>query len=60
LGSIGVKGVALIMPIGATIVMNIIEIVARVVMRVVDKFTNTLTSLPLYSMVRIRITYTLV
>jgi hypothetical protein len=55
---IGAKVVALIMPIGAIIVMNIIEIVVRIVMRVVDKFTNTLTSLTLYSMVRIRINYT--
>jgi hypothetical protein len=55
---IGAKVVALIMPIGAIIVMNTIEIVVRIVMRVVDKFTNTLTSLTLYSMVRIRIDYT--
>jgi hypothetical protein len=55
---IGVKGVALTTPTGAIIVMNIIEIVVRIVMRVVDKFTNTLTSLTLYSMVRIRIDYT--
>jgi hypothetical protein len=53
----GVKGVALITPTGVIIVMCIIEIVARIV-RAVDKFTNTLTSLTLYSMVRIRIDYT--
>jgi hypothetical protein len=55
---IGAKVVALIMPIGAIIVMNTIEIVARIVMRAVDKFTNTLTSLCHTSMVRIRINYT--
>jgi hypothetical protein len=53
----GVKGVALITLTGVIIVMCIIEIVARIV-RAVDKFTNTLTSLTLYSMVRIRIDYT--
>jgi hypothetical protein len=50
-------GVALIMLFGAIVVKCITEIVA-VVVRVVDKFTNTLTSLTLYSMVRIRIDYT--
>jgi len=52
-------GVALIMLFGAIVVKCITEIVA-VVVRVVDKFIHTLTSLTLYSMVRIRIDYTLV
>jgi hypothetical protein len=54
---IGVKGVALTTPTGAIVVKCITEIVA-VVVRVVDKFTNTLTSLCHTSMVRIRIDYT--
>jgi hypothetical protein len=55
--SIGVRIVVPIMPTGAIIVISITEIVV-VVVRVVDKFTNTLTNLILYSMVRIRINYT--
>jgi hypothetical protein len=52
-------GVALIMLFGAIVVKCITEIVA-IVVRVVDKCTNTLTSPCHASMVRIRITYTLV
>jgi hypothetical protein len=56
---IGVKVVALITPTGAIVAKCITEMSARIV-RAVDKFTNTLTSHALYSMVRIRINYTLV
>jgi hypothetical protein len=55
--SIGVRIVALIMLTGVILAMSITEM-SVVIVRVVDKFTNTLTSLTLYSMVRIRIDYT--
>jgi hypothetical protein len=54
---IGVRIVALTMLTGVRVAMSITEM-SVVIVRVVDKFTNTLTSLALYSMVKIRIDYT--
>jgi hypothetical protein len=54
--SIGVRIAAKIVLTGAIVATIILEVSARIV--AVDKFTNTLTSLTLYSMVRIRINYT--
>jgi len=54
--SIGAKVVAKVMLIGVIVATIILGQSAGIV--AVDKFTNTLTSLTLYSMVRIRINYT--